>query len=696
MPITATSTTPGRGGSRVTPPPRTLADELRTWSLSQLRDLLRFRPDLITPAPPDISTIATRAAHKGSVARALESLDTLSLNLLDALLLQPSDAPANPQLAASYLGCREPDLAPAFAALRTRALSWGPPTAIRILSAARDLVGPYPAALGPELVQCPGLIEPQQISDLLAQAPPGALAILQTLTAGPPIGSVPDAQRQVTPESASTSVDWLLAHGLLAVSDAEHVLLPREIAIHLRGGTIHPKSQLRAPDLELLPLHHGADSAAAVNSAAGGAAHEVLRLLDDLAELWGLHPPAVLRAGGLGIRDFRRTASTLELSEAQAALLIELGAAAGLLAQDGESPPSWAPTVGYDLWAGETAANRWTVLAQAWLRLPRAPELVGTRCDRGIRTALGPELSRPSAPLARRDALTEWSDLQPGVRTSPESLLARIRWRRPRHTGPGYESALRAILAEAEFLGVTGFGALGAAGRQLYRDGTSAELAAAIADYLPTAVDYVLLQADLTAVAPGPLTPAADQLMRLVAEVESRGGATVYRFTAGSIRRALDAGWSAADLNDQLGRHSRTPVPQPLSYLITDVARRHGQIRVGSGQCYVRSDDPALLREISSNPRLAELQLRSIAPTILISPLAPEQVLGRLRTLGLAPAAESALGELVIRRPELHRSATPRSEPRWGLSPTNEPSPELLDVALRNLSDGPVSSRVAT
>ena len=29
-------------------------------------------------------------------------------------------------------------------------------------------------------------------------------------------------------------------------------------------------------------------------------------------------------------------------------------------------------------------------------------------------------------------------------------------------------------------------------------------------------------------------------------------------------------------------RHSRTPVPQPLSYLVEDVARRHGRVRVGA------------------------------------------------------------------------------------------------------------------
>ena len=33
-------------------------------------------------------------------------------------------------------------------------------------------------------------------------------------------------------------------------------------------------------------------------------------------------------------------------------------------------------------------------------------------------------------------------------------------------------------------------------------------------------------------------------------------------------------------------------IPQPLAYLITDTARRHGLIRVGATATYLRSDDP--------------------------------------------------------------------------------------------------------
>ena len=94
---------------------------------------------------------------------------------------------------------------------------------------------------------------------------------------------------------------------------------------------------------------------------------------------------------------------------------------------------------------------------------------------------------------------------------------------------------------------------------------------------------------------PGRWSPALARSLRLVADVESTGGATVYRFTEATVRRAFDAGWTAGDVTGLLGRHSRTPVPQPLTYLVEDVARRHGRVRVGSAASFVRCDDESTL-----------------------------------------------------------------------------------------------------
>ena len=69
--------------------------------------------------------------------------------------------------------------------------------------------------------------------------------------------------------------------------------------------------------------------------------------------------------------------------------------------------------------------------------------------------------------------------------------------------------------------------------------------AATMAPYLPAEIDRVYLQADLTAIAPGPLAPALDLRLRSMALRESRAQASTYRFTADSIAAGMTEGETA-------------------------------------------------------------------------------------------------------------------------------------------------------
>ncbi len=106
-------------------------------------------------------------------------------------------------------------------------------------------------------------------------------------------------------------------------------------------------------------------------------------------------------------------------------------------------------------------------------------------------------------------------------------------------------------------------------------------------------------------------------------------------------------------------RRSRTAVPQSLTYMIDDVARRHGGLRLGAAGCYLRSEDAALLIQVAADRRLSGLSLRSVAPTVLISPYLVSRVLDELRAAGYAPVQEDGGGGLVIARTRAFR-APPR------------------------------------
>ncbi len=393
---------------------------------------------------------------------------------------------------------------------------------------------------------------------------------------------------------------------------------------------------------------------------------DLLALVEEAIELWGPAPPRVLRTGGLAVRDLRRLSESLDVDSTRAAWLVEVMYGAGLLADDGEVVPVWAPTPVADEWLLDAAGARWARLAAGWLASTRAAHLVGSRLpgSSSPANALSPDLHWPPVRAMRSDVLAELAGLAPGDVATAESLLARLRWRRPLRNPARLGDAMTAVLREAEWLGVTGRGGLSTAGRALVAGEEVEAVAATMASQLPEPVDHVLVQADLTAIAPGPLQGELAQLMRLVADVESRGGATVHRFTPASVRRALDAGWTADELLESLRGASRTGVPQPLDYLVRDVARRHGQTRVGGATAYIRSDDEAVLEALLVERALAALRLRRIAPTVLVSSAEPDTLLELMREAGYSPVQERPDGSVVVsvaarRRAAVRRAASP-------------------------------------
>jgi hypothetical protein len=690
----------------------TYADWLRARDDETLRALFAARPELITPVPADMGALAARASAASAVSRALDRLDRLALNIFEALLVLPSPiAYADLLAAVSAEPSGDAPIRVAVDRLRGLALLWGEDDALRVVPGGRQVV-PHPAGLGPllreafasypsdrmaELLADLGLESvddlPGRIDALIEDVGPEARAALDRLTWGPPVGRVDGARRPVTLATAASPIEQLLARGLLAATDDRTVTLPREVGLHLRGGRVFTELRTTPP-----PLGGTARSGRLVDRTAGGQAFTFVRTMEELLERWSVDPPGVLRAGGLGIRDLRATATELDVPEWTAALLIEVAYAAGLLArdgdQDGPASAEWLPTQAYDLWRLRDVERRWSDLAAAWLLTDRAPGLAGERDDRDrLINALSDEAVRVSAPQVRRSVLGALAGAEAGTAPSADDVFAYLTWQQPRRGGTLRERLVRWTLREAETIGVTGLGALSGHARALLSGG---DVGKALAAVLPEPVDHVLIQADLTAVAPGPLISDLARELALAADVESTGGATVYRFTPTSVRRALDAGRGALELIDLLKRHSATDVPQPLSYLIEDVARRHGRLRVGVASAYVRCDDPAVLDEILADRRSEQLRLHRLAPTVLASRASRGELLDSLRALGYAPVAESAEGSVVITRLDARRAETthgtyePAHHSKIGIA---GPDASVVTAAVRALRAGERAAR---
>ena len=683
----------------------TFADHLRSLTDEALGALIQLRPDLVVPVPADISALAVRAQSRGSVARCLDGMDEFTLHVLDAARLSRSpDTALTSVTAILALACPpgtadvDPaDVRVAVDRLRARFLLHGPEDALAVVGTVDEVTSPYPAGLGRpadylDAAAAALCADPAKLRRTVLAAPPAARAVLDRLAAGPPVGALASAPM-------AEPVRWLVEHHVLVpVSDAgrapradgELVELPREIALLLRRDT-GPLGVLR-------PTPPIPDAAArdpkSVDSAGAGQAMECVRNTEALLEALAAEPAPVLKSGGLGVRDLRRLGRVAKLDEPSTALLLEVAYAAGLL---GEADPAgtargvvtsraggaldeiFLPTGGYDLWRAGSLAQRWDLLGRSWLAMTRQPSLVGQRDerDRPI-NALAPEVERASAAQSRREVLDTLAELAAGSAPVVDDVLGLLAWRAPRRSR-GREAVHRDALSGAALLGVTALGALTSYGRLLLADsvpardgdtdplgvhpgtqrapGAPTDTVRALDGLLPAPVDHVLVQADLSVVVPGPPEPDLASELEIVAEQESAGGASVHRVTVASVRRALDAGYTAGDLHALFRRRSRTPVPQALTYLIDDAARRHGGLRVGSAGAYLRSDDEALLAEVLADKRLSVLSLRRLAPTVLCTPYQTGRLLGALRDAGFAPVAEDAGGAAVVTRPKVRRAA---------------------------------------
>ncbi|WP_239309809.1 helicase-associated domain-containing protein [Frankia sp. Cj3] len=706
----------------------TAAGWLRGLSDDELTRLFTLRPDLATPPPPDFDVLAARLEIRVSVTRALERLDTFTLEVCEALTLLP--APVSIDDLCGFCGTAA--VAAALVTLRERALIWGDDSAIRLVAMARDLLGERPLGLGRPLRVCvaghrhthlarlalavgvasqrdrggagrgslldelsAALAAPDRVAALVEECGPRARQLLDRLAAGPALGHTGDARRLLAASDAHTPVEQLLARGLLIGIDETMVELPREVGLALRGdrpgGVLHPEPPV---------LTGKTIDCVQVDGTAALAADTMIRLVTTLLEAWGTAPPTPLRTGGLSVRDFRTAARLLDVAEPTAALVIETAYAAGLVDTAPGADVMIMPTTAYDRWCVDTPAMRWATLVEAWLCSPQVSGLVGERDDKGRQlAALSVELRRQHAPELRRLVLDAFATVPVGLAPTAESVRALLAWRMPRRGGPLLDRMIDWTFTEADLLGVTGRGALSSAGRALVRgegkdgDGASrSDLAAALSPMLPEPVSELLVQADLTAVAPGPLVPEIAAELTQMADVESAGAATVFRFSEASLRRALDAGRVIEDIRDFLARVARGGIPQTLDYLINDVARRHGRLRAGPAMAYLRCDDTAVLAEVVASRRTQTLGLRRVAPTVVISALPLPKLLEGLRAAGFAPVGEGPDGRVVLHRPEVHRTpGRPRPSSAESVGVRNE---QFRDV-VRMVRRGDDSARAA-
>jgi Helicase conserved C-terminal domain len=669
----------------------TLATWLGSLDASRLARVLGTRKDAVSPPEPrSVGELADRLQRPGSVALVLPLLALPHLQVAEALAAL--DTPASRDALAELLGAvdGEPsrELDAVLEVLADHALVWpdgagrlrmaGPlrqawdapleldgPLERLLAGATSDELRGMLAALG---VTSPGtksqrlsaLVEhhsnAEQVVSVVAKAPAAARKLLERHAEGGP-----GQPRFIVFGAAGPGLEpgarWALDRGLLI--QARHgygpARMPSEVALALRGPGWHAPFEpvppsVRSASVTPTEVDHEASAAAA---AFASQAASVLSACSATA-------PARLKSGGIGARELARIGKAAQADDAVVRLALETAYAAGLLGLDGSRV---APTEAYDAWAEQEPPERFAVLLQAWRNLPLTPTQARDEDNKALPVLAGAPpcngcvqarhgLLAAAAQLAAAQGVTVTSDLGP--------LIA---WHRPlAHPSPSDGTPFATVIREAEILGVFARGALSAFGIHL-QSGDTEGLDIECWRLLPSATTTARIGADLTAVVTGTPSARLASFLDSLADRETTGTASVWRFSPGSIRRALDAGHSPDGLAADLAAVAAGPLPQPLSYLIADTARGHGRVRIAPTACVLHGDEPALLAELAAHRKLAKLGLRQLAPTVLISCSPIDTTLAALRNEGYAPVAETAEGAVRIERTLPQRASAPVPAP---------------------------------
>lgn len=639
----------------------TFAEELRSRSDEDLQKLIAARADLIYPVPNDFASLAARASSMPSLLRAVDELNKWQIQILEAAAVL-----AEPFKSSELVEITDSLAKQELENLWQIGLLYKEGNSFRIPTNLRQLLGPEPANLGPSL------LDDKLLSKLpdLNKAPAGTKEILEKLTWNSPRGSISDISK------VSKPLSWLLENNYLIKTGEKTVALPREIGLKLRGGKAHRS-------LDKIPTEINCKTAVAqkiIDQSAIANISTVLRWVEELLHHLSDQPATALRTGGIGIRDLKRISEHIGESEEIAAFVCEISYLAGLVVVDVDE--KILPTSAFDLWLTKNDEDKWYALVSTWIESARNLNWVQNQEDKKL-VPLGSDLEHPGV-VPIKKILAKILQNEKPFNITDNSLAQNIEWHIPKRAN---KNILSAIIRELEWLGITGQNQISTFGKNFFARSDDLQVLSA----LPKPVDHFLIQADNTAVAPGPLLPELSAKIGQIADIASKGAATVFKFSESSIRRGLDHGQTGSAILDFLKKHSKTAVPQPLEYLINDVSKRHGRLRIGSTHSYLRCEDESLIQQILHDNRCEHLRLRKIAPQVLVSDHETIDLLNELREFGYLPASENSSG-VILNEPKTLRAKS-RPRPPKAISEFNSPNQTVINTAIKSIRTGERSKK---
>ncbi|MEC3977953.1 helicase-associated domain-containing protein [Amycolatopsis sp. H20-H5] len=672
-----------------------LDDELFDWLTGldekQLAALLAKRPDVLgEPWPRRLSAVADRLASARSMIDATRSAATPEVQVLRAVQLCLALEPGDPSVAevARWLGATTAQVESYVDSMSERALAWPAPDGRIAVPEVlhNDGIGFY--GLGQpigtllaesttgQLSQLAGVLgiraEPRKsalfaqlvkffrdadgVRALVASGPQPARDLLAELAFdGPERDGLVD---RIQYGAGAAGIAWAFRHCLLLGTNTGSGYMPLEVALALRGPGYHLPFTPERPEFPTADV--GVERVEAESSAAA------LRLLDRITTVVDAAPLPLLKDGSVGIRTIKKLSKDTGGSVDEITLAVTVAIDTGLLdyhepevppARRGARKPPPLPPPTLELGQKPIPADP-AVLLKSVVELWWAPN------------ALDPDFpeNADSGAYIRQLTLRLLAEIPPGTASLDAAAFDTLTaWHAPMLPKNIVTEFGHRSLAEAGLLGLVASGAASQLGRALAAGRDLSDAAGALVSRARTTA---LFGTDLTAIVTGSPDARLAALLDRAADREAQGSATSWRFSPATVRRAFDQGATTGKLLEELGSAAQGELPQPLVYLINDVARRHGEAQVIGVASVVVGEDPTVLTEIAAHRKLAKLGLRAVAPTVLTSTVDAAGTLAALREAGYAPIHRDTDGTLLVPGRETPEpgpepvSAEPAHQPR--------------------------------
>jgi hypothetical protein len=372
------------------------------------------------------------------------------------------------------------------------------------------------------------------------------------------------------------------------------------------------RDSLPATGLLMIPVEGGTVGLAAI--AAFETQQAVCELLIDAEQ----HPIKLTGKTGFGVSDVKRVAAHLRRGNQAVRGYYQLAEQLQLLVLVGER---WWLSGAAEEFLAANVLERWKLLAGQWI------------------ASLGPVGAR---------------ELNAVLKTHPElDLLSALKTVFPlADTSLGEELGLLAEQAQGIGFGVSGYPTVLLAYCLNNQQDVAADL---LEQHLPQLQHNLIVQADLSMIAPGPLDSATETVLRKFADLEQVSVACTYRLSALSLSHGLECGLTVGQIRAILLDLNSKPLPQPVEYLLNEAEQRFGRLTISAGsnaseKSLLRSTDGILLTEILNDSRLRAFAFQAVTAGSLATRFEPEIVYFGLRDHGYLPVRLDAQGEVISPR----------------------------------------------